>query len=207
MVRIKVCGNKSHKDIEILNAHKPDYAGFIFANSKRQVSPKFAKELIIGLDSNIKRVGVFVNSEASDITDIVRSCGLDVIQLHGDEPQEVIEQIKSALPSTEVWKAIRVTDSEIKDKLDSYSVDAYLLDTFNKGLYGGTGEAFNWQWAEDLYNSYRLVLAGGLNLTNVNEAIAMVRPYCVDLNSGVETDGAKDERKIAEIILSIREGM
>jgi len=225
MVKIKICGIRREEDVRCVNTHLPDYVGFVFAKSRRQVSPLEAKMLAGSLNASIKKAGVFVNEEASKIAEIVAECGLDVVQLHGDETPEYIVDLRLKLgrlnqkgrpllasgppepekaapfgPKVEIWKAVRVKDKSSLDKLKNYEADKFLLDAYSEGNYGGTGETFDWSLAVEAKKYGSIVLAGGLNSQNIKEAVSIVKPCVVDVSSGVETDGRKDEAKIRDFI-------
>lgn len=197
---IKVCGMRRQKDIEYANILKPDYIGFVFANSKRQVSKSKAKELKALLDSDIKTVGIFVNEDINNIIDISNSIDLDIIQLHGDEDKSYIEKLKSKIKTNakefEIWKAIRIKDKDSLKILKDLNVDGFLLDTYSNKAYGGLGQTFNWNLVSNLSLSNKLILAGGLNSENIREAKIMVNPDIIDVSSCVETDGIKDFEKM-----------
>jgi phosphoribosylanthranilate isomerase len=204
MVKLKICGLRRNIDIEYVNRHLPDYIGFIFAESKRQVEPEQVKLLTGQLDYRIKKVGVFVNAALDKVLHTVDLCGLDVVQIHGDESPEYIYELKSKLKGTEVWKAIRVKDADSIKTMKAYNADAFVLDAYVDGCYGGAGKTFDWSLAIEAKNYGNIVLAGGLNLKNVREATGLVHPFAVDISSGVETDGFKDEEKIKDFIYSVR---
>lgn len=199
-MKIKICGIRRKEDIAYVNELKPDYVGFIFAKSTRQVRPHEAKELIDLLDKSIKKVGVFVNEDKESIKQIARDCSLDVLQLHGDEKPEFIIDFKE-----EIWKSFSIKDEESLKNIDCYKVEGYLLDTFIDGKRGGTGENFNWDLVPHLHKERFIILAGGLNIQNINRAIERVRPHVVDINSGIEIDGYKDFNKMKAIIERVRE--
>ena len=200
MVKVKICGLKREEDIEIVNKFKPEFVGFVFAESKRKVSPERAKQLIDSLSKDIKTVGVFVNEAPEKVNEIAEFCGLDVVQLHGDEDALYCEKIKHTM-----WKAVAVKNEETLDELKGYPlVEGFLLDTYVKGEKGGTGKTFNWDMVKDLYKDYRIILAGGLNPENIGKAIQSVNPYCVDVSSGVEKDGLKNEELVASFIHAVR---
>ena len=200
MVNVKVCGLKRVEDIEMVNQAKPEFVGFVFAKSTRKVSPELAKELIEKLDKSIKTVGVFVNEDPARVNEIAEYCGLDIVQLHGEEDGAYCEEIRHTM-----WKAIPVKDEGVIDKLKDYPlVEAFLLDTYVKGEKGGTGKAFNWDIVKDLHKDYRIILAGGLKHENIAEAIQTVHPYCVDVSSGVEKDGVKNQELINKFLKKAR---
>lgn len=204
MCRIKVCGIQRLEDVDILNRFLPEYAGFIFAESKRRVDIEKAKCLIRNLAKSIRPAGVFVNADLNMVKHTVEQCGLNVIQLHGEETTDYMENVKKFLPSVEIWKAIRVEGLESLKKLEEKSADAFLLDTYSKEAYGGTGKTFDWEIASRLSQKYKIILAGGLNSRNAARAIDTVRPFCLDVSSGVETDGYKDEEKIRDFVYAVR---
>jgi len=176
-----------------------DYAGFVFAPSSRNVDLQLAKKLVARLDSGIKKVGVFVNQSRDMINRVCSELGLDVIQFHGDEtPSDVAEY------DVEVWKAIRVSNKEDIAIARKYSVDGLLMDTSVAGVYGGTGQTFDWNILDGVILYGKLILAGGLNPFNVCLAIAKVKPYAVDVSSGVETDGFKDYQKMQDFVERVR---
>jgi phosphoribosylanthranilate isomerase len=212
-MKIKFCGLRRPEDIEYANQTRPDYIGFVFAKSKRQVSPEQAGRLAAGLAEGIKKVGVFVNAPLEDILEAVRQAGLDVVQLHGEEGPEEIRAVREALEAggldagtigkaPEVWKAVRTTDPAVLLAADGLAVDRLLLDAFTPGMAGGTGVVADW----DMIRSVReqltkpFFLAGGLNAGNIEEAVQSVGPFGIDLSSGIETEGFKDLRKMEEII-------
>lgn len=199
MVKIKICGLRRYQDIDYVNDLKVDYAGFVFAPSPRNVDLQLAKKLVVRLDSGIKKVGVFVNQSRDVINRMHHELGLDVIQFHGDEtPSDV------AGYDVEVWKAIRVKDKKDIAIAREYCVDGILMDTSVAGRYGGTGETFDWNILDGVILDGKLILAGGLTPHNVCSAIAKVKPYAVDVSSGVETDGFKDYQKMKEFVERVR---
>lgn len=200
--KIKICGITQTETVEVLNRMKPDYAGFVFAESKRQVTPQQAENLIARLDSSIEQVGVFVNAEENFAADTARRCGLNIIQLHGDESPEYAQRL-SEKTGCEIWRAIRVKDSDSLLQMQAYPADRFLLDAYLPNAYGGGGSAFNWDLLREIDTS-QIILAGGLNIENISEAIRQVSPFGVDISSGVETDGRKDPQKIEKIIRGVR---
>jgi phosphoribosylanthranilate isomerase len=214
MTDVKICGIRRPEDITYVNKYRPDYVGFIFADSPRRVAPEQAEKLIVGLKTGIKSVGVFVNEKIQDIVSIVRKCNLDVAQIHGDEPPDFIVELKKEFEylnivrekkKIEIWKAIRIKDQCSIFSMSHYDVDAFVLDTYNEGSYGGVGRIFDWNLAKEAKKYGRIILAGGLNLDNVRNAVTTVVPYGVDVSSGVEINGLKDQVKIGEFIRLVRE--
>jgi phosphoribosylanthranilate isomerase len=204
MTKIKICGLKRIEDVQYVNKYLPDYIGFVFAESKRKVTMEQAAELREGLDSRIKAVGVFVNESLDKVVEIAEKCRLDAIQLHGDEDGLYVEKLKGSIKSVEIWKAIRVKDESSLLLLNEYKVDAFVLDAFVEGAYGGVGKVFDWKLAKLAKEYGRIIVAGGLSVDNVSGAVELVMPYGVDVSSNVETDGVKDELKIQGFIEKVR---
>lgn len=198
-MKIKICGLKSLDDIGYVNSVDIDYAGFIFApGSKRKIDLNLATEMKKVLNPKIKVVGVFVNE---DINSILKYAEIvDVFQLHGDETDEYTKVLKNKT-GKEIIKAYRA-DEKLKHNIETGVSDYVLVDSFNGKSFGGTGETVDFNIIPE--TDKKIFLAGGINSENVVNAINIVRPYCIDINSGVETDGRKDERKIKEIVEIIR---
>lgn len=202
--KIKICGLTRPRDVEAVNAARPDYIGFVFAESRRRLTPQQALSLKRQLDPEIQSVGVFVNASLETVLDITSQGILDIVQLHGDEPPAFAERVrrKTGCP---VVKAFRIKGEESLAALKAYDqADYLLLDAYNKNVYGGTGRAFNWELLDENRSKKPFFLAGGLKIENIEKAIRTVRPYGVDISSGVETNGCKDPGKIEEIIKRIR---
>lgn len=196
---IKICGIRRFEDIDIVNKYKPDYIGFIFAKSKRQITPEFAAELAERLDKSIKTVGVFVNSPVCEVERASKIAGLSAVQLHGDENEKYI---KSLSLNSEIWKAVRLKDGDDIPNFDG--ADRILLDKFKDNEYGGSGEAFDWSCVGEIKTDKPIILAGGLTSSNVKTGIGIFNPWGVDVSSGVETNGFKDAEKISKFINIIR---
>ncbi|MCL2137087.1 MAG: phosphoribosylanthranilate isomerase [Coriobacteriia bacterium] len=228
MTKVKICGLFREEDIQAANQFVPDYVGFVLAPSRRQVSPSQAQVFRQALDPQISAVGVFVNEQIEAIVDLYESNTIDIVQLHGDEDVVYIDRLKQAC-NCPVIKAVGVSDrlsslSDMSSLLDlpslislSQHADYLLFDTYNKppaeeqcpagasAAYtrGGTGRAFDLSLLED-YSGPPYFLAGGINAANVAAAIKSLSPYCVDVSSGVETNGQKDRQKIAAFIELVR---
>jgi phosphoribosylanthranilate isomerase len=200
LVKVKICGLRRKEDIEYANELKPDYVGFVFAKSKRQIEVEQALDLISLLDKEIKTVGVFVNEPVENALKIAQTLNLDVLQFHGDETQDYIDNFKNFT----VWKAIRIKDKEDLEKTKEFKVNSFVFDTLTKNEYGGTGKTFNWKVLKGMELNVPIILAGGLNENNVEEAIKIVDPYAVDVSSGVETEGYKDFKKMKSFIEKVR---
>lgn len=198
-MEIKICGIRRDEDIEIINKYRPEYIGFVFAPSKRNVSAAKAKELASKLNGDTKTVGVFVNAPREEVEKTARDVGLFAVQLHGDEDAEYI---KSLSVPCEIWKAVRVNGGDIPDFAGA---DRILLDKYSDKEYGGSGQTFDWLNVGTLKTDKPVILAGGLNKENVRRGIKIFNPVCVDVSSSVETDGVKDENKIRDFIFKVRE--
>ena len=195
MVKIKICGIKRLEDIEIVNRYKPDYIGFVFADSKRKVSHDLAKELRNNLDSDIIPVGVFVDSPQDEILKLFDDGIIEIAQLHGSESEQYILDLKKKTDGElKIINAIEMTQEiDLLEYNDSNS-DYLLLDSGK-----GSGKTFDWSLIrKDIKKEF--FLAGGLNSKNVTQAIDEFNPYAIDLSSSLETDGFKDENKIKEIM-------
>jgi len=203
MVEVKICGITNINDAYVAIKYGADALGFIFyPKSQRYVAPERAKEIIEKLPYDIIRVGVFVNHEIQEVKEIAKFCGLNLIQLHGDESPEYCAQF----PISFLIKAVSPRIKEDIQKLKNYAVRAILLDAWEPGHYGGTGKNSDLRVAIKVKEMHSLILAGGLNKENIRKAIEMVRPQAVDINSGVElSPGKKDPDKIRDIIEIVRE--
>ncbi|MDF2820482.1 MAG: trpF [Clostridiales bacterium] len=201
MTKIKICGLTRENDIEAVNKIIPDYIGFVFAKSKRQVTPDRAKILRERLIPNIQVIGVFVNEEIERIVKLCEAKTIDIIQLHGEEDNQYIERLRSYVPNP-IIKAIRVKCSEDIINAYKFSSDYLLLDAFDKEQYGGSGKSFDWSLIENIKKPF--FLAGGINIENIVAAKESCNPFGIDVSSGVETDGYKDSQKITDIITKLR---
>jgi len=202
MIEIKICGITNFGDAFAVAKSGADALGFIFyPKSPRYVSPEEARKIIKNLPGEITRVGVFVNHRAEELKEIIEFCGLNLVQLHGDETPGYCRQ----LPASIVIKAFSPKTENDLQVLKDYQVKAILVDTHDPKLYGGTGETSNWELASKIKESHPLILSGGLNIDNIIEAIETVHPDAVDINSGVEVSpGKKDHNKVSEIIKIVR---
>ncbi|MCF8720495.1 phosphoribosylanthranilate isomerase [Nitrospina gracilis] len=200
-VKVKVCGMTSLEDARHAVECGADAVGFIFyKKSPRAVTVKQAKAITDKLPPFVQRVGVFVNETAEVIERTVKACGLDVVQLHGDETPAFCKRIAG-----KVVKAVRVKDAASVKDLSRYAVSAFLLDAYKEGEWGGTGERFNWNLVKQARKHGPVILAGGLDPENVAEGIRVCRPYGVDVCSGVESKpGKKNKKKVREFIEAVR---
>jgi phosphoribosylanthranilate isomerase len=207
--KIKICGITNKIEIDFLNQCLPDYAGFVFAKSRRQVTPEQASELGSRLSFAIRKAGVFVDEDAEQVAAVAGKAGLDVVQLHGNENKAYIERLRPLLRADmEIWKALRIDENHmpLPEVLDQMDIDRLLLDTYVPGSKGGTGKCFDWSLAARLGGRLPIVLAGGLNPENVGKAIQQVSPYAVDTSSGVESEGMKSEQKLHAFMEAARGG-
>ncbi len=213
MQKIKLCGMMKPCDIEYANRVKPDFVGFIFANTRRKISATQAKQFREALDAEIPAVGVFVNEDISVITSLVQDGCIDMIQLHGEEDEDYIRRLRE-ICDVPVIKAVKVQTVEQIRQAAALPVDYLLLDTYRKGVLGGTGEAFDWELlreakaaagdtAEGELFGKPYFLAGGLHAGNLREAAAF-GSYGLDVSSGIETDGSKDFTKMVEVMELVR---
>lgn len=199
--KIKICGLRRKEDITYVNECLPDYIGFVFAPSRRQVTKEQALGLKQILSPKIKAVGVFVNEKPEIILELVKSGVIDVIQLHGDETQKDICKLKKET-QVPIIKAVRVKNAEDIKSADTLSSDYLLFDSYQKDSYGGTGMSFSWDMIpDDLQHPY--FLAGGLNESNIEHALR-IPAFGYDISGGVETEGVKDYEKIKKIMSMIR---
>ena len=207
--KVKLCGISKVETIPAVLEARPDYMGLVFAPSKRQVTVDLAKILVEELhrgyakkygsdtehDKNdtIKTVGVFVNETVDNLVTIANETNLDAVQLHGDEDEAFIQSLKERT-NVEVWKAVQIRSAaDVEEWIDS-SADMLLFDAYHKDERGGTGEVFDWSSLDAFERPF--MLAGGIDSTNVARAIRTVRPYGIDISSGIETNGVKDDEKI-----------
>ncbi len=193
-VRVKICGITNIEDAMAAVDFGADALGFVFfKGSPRYISPDAAANIIGKLPPFLTTVGVFVNEKPETVKHIMASTGIDVVQLHGDEPPEMCRV------AARVIKAIRIKSLESLEPLFGYqeTVSAFLLDAFSPDGFGGTGQKFNWDIAVEAKQFGKIILAGGLTPENVSEAMKQVKPYGVDVSSGVELrKGRKDHLKM-----------
>ena len=215
MVHVKFCGIRRPEDIEEVNRLQPDFAGFVFAKSKRQVSAELAAELKRKLEPKIKTVAVLVNMPVEEAVALANSGIVDLLQLHGDEDAAYIAALRK-LTGAKIIKALRLRSGEpaVNAGLlaEASQADYYLFDTFIPEAYGGTGKTFSLSLLNSLSIDKPFFLAGGLDAGNVAEIIGKVRGdaklllyfYGVDVSGGIETDGYKDAVKMEAFMKAIR---
>lgn len=202
MVKVKICGITSLEDALAAVEAGADALGFVFyPPSPRHILPEQAAEIIRRLPPFVQTVGLFVNAELSIVNATADRCGLDVVQLHGDESPGYCESVRRR-----VIKAFRVRDISSLDSLPQYQVSGCLLDAWSPAAPGGTGQSFNWEIAAAAAAQRPIILAGGLTPDNVAEAVRRVQPYAVDVSSGVEcAPGRKDIDKVRTFITRARQ--
>lgn len=212
MVKLKICGIKRIEDINIINKYKIDYIGFVFAESPRKISFNKARELSNLLNNNIVPVGVFVNENINFIVKLYKEKIIKIAQLHGTEDENYIKNLKNKSynetgTQIPIINAIEIKNININSlnkklsKLNETSADYLILDSGK-----GSGKPFNWKLIDKNKTLKKpFFLAGGLNNKNLRLAINEFNPYAVDLSSGVETDGFKDEEKIKEIVEIVKQ--
>ena len=211
--KVKMCGISKVETIPAVVEAKPDYMGLVFAPSKRQVTVDQAKILVSELHKQyanrynrnviqwsndvvqefIKTVGIFVNETLDNLVTIATEVNLDAVQLHGDEDEAFIQSLKERT-NVEVWKAIQIRSAADAEAWIDSNADMLLFDAYHKDERGGTGEVFDWSCLDEFERPF--MLAGGIDSTNVARAIRTVRPYGIDISSGIETEGVKDDEKI-----------
>jgi phosphoribosylanthranilate isomerase len=204
MVRVKICGITSEEDARAACEAGADSLGFNFYKaSPRHVDAAEVAKFRARLPANAEVVGVFVNARPIDVANLCASLGFDAVQLHGDETPQRVAELAATIP---VIKAFRVGPDFLLEALDEYSrASAFLLDAAEAGQYGGTGRTNDWALARSAARTRRIILAGGLNAENVAAAIHLVRPYGVDVASGVESKpGKKDQARLREFIQEVR---
>lgn len=213
--KVKMCGISKVETIPAIVDAKPDYMGLVFAPSKRQVTVDQAKTLVEELHKQyanrynrdaeqysnqtlihqefIKTVGIFVNETLENLVTIATEVNLDAVQLHGDEDEAFIQSLKEST-NVEVWKAVQIRSAADAEAWIDSSADMLLFDAYHKDERGGMGEVFDWSCLDEFERPF--MLAGGIDSTNVARAIRTVRPYGIDISSGIETEGVKDDEKI-----------
>lgn len=210
-VKIKICGLKTLADIEKANRYQPDYIGFVFADTRRFVTDEQALAMRRALDRRIQAVGVFVNEPLAHVADLYDRGVINVVQLHGEESEDYIRKLKQ-ITDAAVIKAVRVQSVEQTAGQMSQEADYMLFDTYKKGEPGGTGERFSLEILKESLRRMRekgevvkpYFLAGGLDCENVAKVIDQTDCFAVDVSTGVETDGVKDEAKIRKFIENVR---
>ena len=197
MTKIKLCGITRLCDIEVANELKPEYIGFVFAKkSKRYVAPEVAEQLKRKLSNKIQAVGVFVDESVQQVAKLLREHVIDLAQLHGSEDDDYIRMLRE-LTNQPIIKAFRINEESDLDAIEACSADYVLLDSG-----AGCGEIFEWRLIKNIKRPF--FLAGGLDASNANRAVHEIHPYAVDVSSGIETNGFKDEEKIRAFVTAVR---
>ena len=203
MVKVKICGITNLYDALRISELRPDALGFVFyKKSPRYITPNKAKEIIRKIPPSVKKVGVFVNEKEDNIIHIAKDLKLDILQLHGNESPQFCKRFKNY----KVIKVFRVEDEKSLKDLRLYTVWGFLFDSYQKNLFGGTGEEFNWEIIKSLKLKKRnIFLSGGLNAKNIKSAIGFIKPNWVDVSSSVEIKpGKKDYKKVKDFIEAVR---
>jgi phosphoribosylanthranilate isomerase len=198
MVRVKICGVTRVRDVRFIAKAGADAIGFQMSQGPRKISPRAAKRLVKLVPPAVTPVGVFVNEPLAKVRRLAKYCGFQAVQLHGDESEEYCQKLE--LP---VLKAVRMRTKGTPRAYRGFSVAAFLLDSYNRKKVGGTGAAFNLNWASQAVRRLPapVLLAGGLTPKNVSRAVRKARPFGVDVASGVESrPGVKDPRKVSLFI-------
>ncbi len=199
-MQIKICGIRDIDTALVAAEAGADAIGLVFAQSRRHVSLEEARAITGAAPPFLTKVGVFVDEDPVRVNELATACGLDLVQLHGQESPVVC-----AASTRPVIKAIRVTDASSLAELEAYRVAAFLLDAAVPGIAGGSGRTFDWALAAPVARTARVILSGGLTPENVQDALSRVRPFGVDVSSGVETSGRKDPEKIRAFIGRVRD--
>ncbi len=199
ITKVKICGITNYKDAEAACRYGADAIGFVFAKSPRRIGPRIVKTIIKKLPPFIVTAGVFVNEDRGKVREIANACGLDCLQFHGDETPGYCNYFKDKY---KIIKAIRVRSIDSLAELKKYNVDAFLLDSYVRGRRGGTGVKFDWDLAVKAKRCGKpVILAGGIGIGNVRDAVRKVRPYAIDVSSAIEkTPGRKDHNLMKAFI-------
>ncbi len=206
-IRVKICGLRQVEHALAAAEAGANLIGFIFADARRRVTPEDARRMVDAVRAAHRTspaaVGIFVNSPAADVNRVARVAGLDYVQLSGDEPPGFEAELE--LPALRVLRVLREATAEaVLERARRYRAARFTLDAGHTQAYGGTGETLDWQLAAAVASSLPVILAGGLTPENVSQAIRVVRPWGVDVSSGVETDGVKDVAKIKAFVREAR---
>lgn len=192
MVKVKICGITNLEDAMAAMKWGADALGFVFAPSPRHVTVEQVVTIVAGLPPFVCKVGVFVDSELEEVKETMIACSLNLAQLHGSERPDYCEAL-----FPKVIKSFRVEDESVLEIIPRYKASAYLLDSYHATLKGGTGQSFDWEIAKKAIRFGPVILSGGLSSVNVGQAVNRVKPYAVDVSSGVESEpGKKDHEKL-----------
>jgi phosphoribosylanthranilate isomerase len=204
---IKICGLRRKKDIMECYNLGVDFLGFNFyQGSKRYIKPEELEKIIKNVSLNkVKKIGVFVNASIEEITKIVEQCGLDGIQLHGNETLKFCKELRDIFPDKIIIKAFRI-NKKIPKNIEKYPVDYFLFDSQNTKNFGGSGKTFDWNILKKLENKHiKYFIAGGINPENVKKLFYIVKPFGIDSASGIEKKpGIKDIKKIRALLKAVK---
>ena len=201
MTKVKICGLMELDHVQVAVESGADAIGFVFAKSRRQVTVTQAKNLAAAVPPGVLKIGIFANESLEEVERITKEVPLDMVQLHGDEDPDYVRNV--AFPTI---KALSITDEEDVHRASQYEVDYFLFDAPGVDFRGGSGHSFDWTYlTKSNIPKDKVILAGGLNEHNINEAINLVNPYMVDVSSGVETEHRKDADKIRTFLRAVRE--
>ena len=201
MTKVKICGLMEAEHVIAAIEGGADAIGFVFAPSKRQVTLAQAHELAKLVPANVLKIGVFVNPDKIELERAIKDVPLDVVQLHGEEEQDLLRDM-----NTPAIKAISIRDKSDIEIANKYQTEYLLFDAPGTDFKGGSGITFDWQLLKgNNISPNRIILAGGLNNSNIKEGIERVKPYMVDVSSGVEMSGRKDEQLIREFIQTVKD--
>ena len=202
-MKIKICGIRDNQTLQYACEKRVDFAGFIMADgSPRKISEEFLSSLEDFNFKNTTPVFVFVNPSIDEVRRITTNIPSSILQFHGDESNHFCEQFNQPF-----WKTIRVRNSKSLEHINDFpSANALLLETFSNDLYGGSGKVFDWSLLDKILLEKQFVLAGGINLENIKQAISL-NPWCIDVNSGVESSLArKDKTLMGQVINTFKNG-
>jgi phosphoribosylanthranilate isomerase len=201
MTKVKICGIRNLNDAIFAADYGADAIGFVFAKSKRKITKEKARAIVRQLPPFITTVGLFVNETVENMVAACRFCGLDAIQLHGNELPGLLNKLKDF----KTIKAFRIQNEKDINPIQKYKANAILLDGYSENKMGGTGTTFDWKIVKKLKTTTPIIVAGGLTHLNVSQAIKIVKPYGVDVSSGVESrPGEKDKRLIKKFIDAVK---
>ncbi len=203
MTKVKICGITNYNDAAFCITCGASFLGFVFYDkSKRFISPEKAKQIVDKIPDKIKKVGVFVDQPVLDVLKIAELCNLDYLQFHGNESPKYLTDFEGF----GIIKAFRVDKKVSVAALNRYKADYFLFDSFSKGVFGGTGKTFDWDFLSILKEiEVPFFVSGGLTAENVAGLIRKVRPFCVDVSSGVESaPGEKDHELVKEFIREVQ---
>jgi phosphoribosylanthranilate isomerase len=204
MTLVKICGITNAGDARVAADAGADAVGIIFAESPRRVDVEEARRISIALPENVIRVGVFVDEDPAEVLMISREVGLDLAQLHGDEPPETVTALREA--GVKVMKALRVESAATLEAIDEFEADLFLLDAYSTRARGGTGERFDWGVAKSLKGRDNIVVSGGLGPENVREAVEFFEPFGVDASSSLEDGpGRKNGELVRRFVLAAKD--